>query len=113
MMLSLALVLARDDVTSQERAKAIVNAIVEQAQAIWGEDWLANLVRQYCELERAEGVDPAKATPVNRRSQILSALVEKEGKEGQNPKLETLLKLSEAVGGEIQLVFTRKEVKRF
>lgn len=112
-MLSLAWMLATSNVTSQERAKAIVNTIVEEAKSQWGEDWFPVLVRKYCEIEIAEGGDPKKVTPLNRRSQILflTGDANQEGK--QNPKIETLLKLADAVGAEIQLVFTRKEVKRF
>jgi hypothetical protein len=60
---------------------------------------------KYCEIELAEGGDPAKVTPLNQRSQILFLTEE--------AKAETLLKLADAVGAEIQLVFTRKEVRRF
>lgn len=112
-MLSLAVVSAISNVTSQERAKAIMNAIVAEAKSLWGDDWFPALVRKYCEIEVAEGVDPKKATPLNRRSQILFLTEESKADGKQNPKLETLLKLADAVGAEIQLVFTRKEVKRF
>lgn len=71
------------------------------------------LVRKYCEIEIAEGGDPAKVTPLNRRSQILFLTEDAKADGKQNPKLETLLKLTDAVGAEIQLVFTRKEVRRF
>ncbi|NJN89536.1 MAG: hypothetical protein HC878_03590 [Leptolyngbyaceae cyanobacterium SL_5_14] len=112
-MLSLALMLATNEVTSKDKARAIVNAIIAEAQAIWGEDWFPNLVRRYCEIEQAEGVEPEKATPINRRTQILFLTKPQGSDPKQNPKIETLLKLAEAVGGEVQLVFTRKEVKRF
>jgi hypothetical protein len=90
-----------------------VNAIVEEAKSLWGEDWFPALVRKYCEIEIAEGGDPAKVTPLNRRSQILFLTEDARADGKQNPKLETLLKLADAVGGEIQLVSTRKEVRRF
>ena len=112
-MLSLAWMLASSNVASQERAKAIVNAIVAEAKSLWGEDWFPALVRKYCEIELAEGGDPTKVTPLNRRSQILFLTEEAKADGKQNPKLETLLKLADAVGAEIQLVFTRQEVKRF
>ena len=112
-MLSLAWMLASSNVASQERAKAIMKAIVAEAKSLWGEDWFPALVRKYCEIELAEGGDPTKVTPLNRRSQILFLTEEAKADGKQNPKLETLLKLADAVGAEMQLVFTRQEVKRF
>jgi hypothetical protein len=92
--------------TAAQQAKAMVTAIAEAAQEQWGEDWLANLVRRYCELEQAE-TGNEKATPINRRSQLVTVLNE------GNPKAETLVRLAMAVGAEVQLVVIRRDVKRF
>jgi DNA-binding phage protein len=91
---------------SAEQAKAMVNAIAQVAQEQWGEDWLADLVRRYCEIEQEE-TGNEKATPINRRSQLLTAINE------GNPKMETLVRLAIAVGVELQLVVVKREVKRF
>ncbi len=66
-----------------------------------GEDGFPALVQKYCEIEIAEGGDPVKVTPLNRRSQILFLTEEAKADGKQNPKLETLLKLADAVGAEI------------
>jgi hypothetical protein len=90
---------------SSDKAKAILQAIATEAQTMWGEDWVKNLVRKYCEIESQETGEEIK--PVHRRSQIVRAV------ETGAVTLETLIRLAECVGmsfvGEIQ----RKEVRRF
>lgn len=88
-----------------EQAKAIIQAISQEAQARWGEDWQASLVRAYCEIESAEGERLIK--PVARRSSLIRTLEE------GNPTLETLLRLTKAVGADLELAITRRVVKRF
>lgn len=90
---------------SQIQAKAIIQAISQEAQARWGGDWQACLVRAYCEIESAEAGKLIK--PVARRSQLMRSLEE------CNPTLETLLRLTKAVGADLELAITRREVKRF
>jgi hypothetical protein len=101
-MLSVALSSGMDSV---EKAKAIMQAIAAEAQVIWGEDWLKEIVRKYCELESLETGETVK--PVKRRSTIVRAL------DTGAITLETLIRLANCVGmnfvGEIQ----RKEVRRF
>jgi DNA-binding phage protein len=93
------------DMTSAEQAKAIVDAIASEAKDRWGDRWIAELVRAYCEIETAETGKEVK--PVARRSQLVRAI------ELATPTLETLLRLAAAVDMELQAVITRKEVKRF
>ncbi|KAM3112765.1 hypothetical protein [Phormidesmis sp. 146-33] len=104
-MLLLARTSATNSMTSAEQAKAIVDTIAQAAKDKWGDDWISNLVREYCRLEREE-TGNEKATPVNRRSQVLTAL------EG-HPRADTLVRLAKAVDAEIQIVVIRREVKRF
>jgi len=89
---------------TEMQAKAIIQAIIEEAQAKWGEDWQACLVRAYCEIESAEG---RLIKPVARRSQLMRSLEE------GNPTLETLIRLTKAVGADLELSVTRREVKNF
>lgn len=91
--------------TSEQQAKAVIQAISQEAQSKWGEDWIASLVRAYCEIESQESGKLIK--PVQRRSQLVRAIEE------GNPTLETLLRLCRAVNAELQLIFIRKEVKHF
>lgn len=91
--------------TAGEQAKALMDAISQEAQKQWGEDWLAALTRAYCEIESAETGKLIK--PVQRRSQLVRAL------EVGNPTTESLMRLVQAVGGQLELVFLRREVKRF
>lgn len=91
--------------TTAEQAEALVEALAEEAQKQWGENWLPSLVSAYCEIESAETGKLIK--PVQRRSQLGRTL------EGKNPTAETLLRLVKAVGGQLELTFIRKEVKRF
>lgn len=65
---------------------------------------LAGLVRLYCEIRQAKG--DTKATPVNRRSQLVNAL------ERSNPTLETFLDLVDALDGEIQIVWIDRKIEK-
>ena len=91
--------------SSAEQAQALIAAISQEAQQKWGDDWLAPLVRAYCEIESQEKGKLIK--PVQRRSQLVRALEE------SNPTTETLLRLVKAIGGNLELVFTRTVVRRF
>ncbi|MBD2019240.1 hypothetical protein H6F43_03465 [Leptolyngbya sp. FACHB-36] len=91
--------------TSEQQAKAILQAIAAEAQVKFGDDWQADLVRAYCQIEQAE-TGNEKAIPVNRRGQILRAFSE------GNTTLETLCRLAQAVGVEFEMVVTRREVRR-
>ena len=104
-MLSLACISAIKTMTSEQQAKAMIQAISQEAKARWGDDWIAPLVRAYCEIESAEVGKLIK--PVARRSSLARSLEE------CNPTLETLLRLTKAVGADLELVITRREVKRF
>lgn len=87
---------------NQERARAIIQAIAQEAQNSWGENWLLALTNAYCAIEQEE-TGNEKATYVNRRSQIQSAI------DGTTtPRLETVLRLAQAVELEVQLVATRR-----
>lgn len=91
--------------TAGQKAKSLIDAISQEAQEKWGKDWLAPLVTAYCEIESAETDKLIK--PVQRRSQLVRAL------ETGNPTAETLMRLTQAVNGHLDLTFIRKEVKRF
>ncbi len=105
-MLSLAYCFTTEAMTrTAEQAKALIDAIAQEAQKQWGEDWLASLVSAYCEIESAETGKLIK--PVQRRSQLGRTF------ESGNPTTETLMRLVQAVGGQLELVFIRREVKRF
>lgn len=86
-------------------SKSILDAIAQEAERLWGIDWFAELVRQYCEIEGRMTGDkpPAKA----RRSTIERAL------ETGKTTLETATWLAACVNAEIQMVFHRIEVKKF
>ncbi|NJN85564.1 MAG: hypothetical protein HC881_03645 [Leptolyngbyaceae cyanobacterium SL_7_1] len=90
---------------SADKAKAMVQAIAQEAQAIWGDDWIKYIVRKYCEIESLEADEIIK--PIQRRSTIVRAL------DTGAITLETLIRLADCVGmsfiGEIQ----RKEIRRF
>jgi DNA-binding phage protein len=103
-MLSLPCNLAIDSMKSSEQASAILQAIADEAKQKFGADWQPALVRAYCDIEQAEKSN-AKATPVNRRGQILRAFEE------GTATLETVCRLAQAVGIEFELIATRKEVK--
>lgn len=89
---------------SSNRTKAIVQAIADEAQVIWGENWLREIVRKYCELESLETGETVKT--ITCRSTVVRAL------DTRAITLETLIRLADCVGmrfiGEIQ----RKEVRR-
>ncbi len=90
---------------TKARAKAIVQAIADEAQMIWGENWLREIVREYCEIESLEFGEAV--SPNARRSTIVRAL------DTGAITLETLIRLADCVKmgfvGEIQ----RKQIKRF
>lgn len=91
--------------TSKEQAKALIDAISQEAQTKWGKEWIATLVRAYCEIESQETGKLIK--PIQRRSQLVRALEE------GNTTLETLMRLTKAVEATIALTFIRKEIKHF
>lgn len=85
--------------------KDIVDAIATEAQAIWGDDWFAELVRQYCELEgRMTGSKPPAKS---RRSTLERAI------QTGNTTLETTTWLAACVNAEVQLAVHRIEIKKF
>lgn len=73
--------------------KEIIAAIAAEAQRLWGEDWVACLVRAYCQIESRQSGKAIK--PVARRSQIVRSL-----REG-GLTLPSLIRLLQAVGLEI------------
>jgi hypothetical protein len=83
-------------------AEAGINAIKRRMDDL--DIDFAKLVRLYCEIRQAKG--DAKATPVNRRSQLLNAL------EKANPTLETFLDLVAALDGEVQIVWVDRKVEK-
>lgn len=85
--------------------KDIVDAITQEAEQIWGEDWFAHLVRRYCEIEgQMTGETPLARA---RRSTIERAL--QTGK----TTLETTTWLAACVNAEMQLAIHRIEVRKF
>ncbi len=52
--------------TSAKQSRAIFDTIATEAENRWGDRWVANLVRRYCEIESMETGEEVK--PVNRRS---------------------------------------------
>ncbi|PZV09156.1 MAG: hypothetical protein DCF22_18920 [Leptolyngbya sp.] len=104
-MLFLACTSAIFSMGSSEQAKAIIEAISQEAKSKWGDDWIASLVRAYYEIESQEAGKLIK--PVARRSSLVRSLEE------GNPTLETLLRLTKAIGADLELAITRREVKRF
>lgn len=91
--------------TSEEQAKALIEAISLEAKSKWGDDWIASLTRAYCEIESEETGKLIK--PPQRRSQL--GRIFEEG----NTTLPTLIRLLRAVEAEIKLTVTRKETKSF
>ena len=91
-MLSVAYIAAMD---SKEKATQIIDAIATQAQTLWGDRHLAELVKRYCEIESNEL--GKEVQPVQRRSQLVRTLNEK------TCELITLTRLLAAVGMEIEL----------
>jgi hypothetical protein len=80
---------------SKEKAAQIIDTIATQAQALWGDRHLAELVKHYCEIESAEL--GREVRPVQRRSQLARTLEEK------TCELTTLTRLLAAVGMELEL----------
>jgi hypothetical protein len=89
--------------TAKEKASAILNTIAEQAKNKWGEEWLAEIVRTYCEIEEKEEGSRMRIKPVNRRGQILRAFQE------GSTTLPTLCRLAEAVGINLKLELISKK----
>lgn len=85
---------------SEQQAKSIIEAISREAKARWGDDWIAELVRAYCEIESAEVGELIK--PQKRRSQIERSM------KTHSATLPTLIRLTKAVGIEIELTITEK-----
>ena len=90
---------------SADKSKAIVQAIASEAKTIWGDDWIKEIVRKYCELESLE--TDKEVIPLRRRSTIVRAF------DTGAITLETLIRLATCVEmtfiGEVR----RKEVTRF
>jgi len=101
-MLSVALGL---NVDTEARTRAMVDAIADEAKILWGENWLREIVRAYCESESLEFGETVRTN--TRRSTIVRAL------ETGAITLETLIRLADCVSmtlvGEVQ----RKQIKRF
>jgi NTP pyrophosphatase (non-canonical NTP hydrolase) len=89
---------------SADKAQAIMNAIAEEAQAKWGEDWQAQTVRAYCDVETQETGETVK--PVNRRKQIIRSFDE------GAITLESLCRLAEAVGIEFELTVIERRTRK-
>ena len=85
-------------------SKALMNAIAEEAQKLWGEQWFAHLVRRYCEIE--ESATGQAVEPKKRRSTIERAL------ETGNINLETATWLAAAIGAQLQMAIHRIEIKK-
>jgi len=92
-------------VDTEARTKAMVEAIADEAQVIWGENWLREIVKAYCERESLEFGETI--SPNTRRSTIVRAL------STGAITLETLIRLADCVSmsfiGDVQ----RKQIKRF
>ena len=85
---------------AEDKARAILDAIALGAEAKWGDRWQAELVRAYCDIEGRETGLSVK--PVNRRKQIIRSFDE------GTTTLESLCRIIEAVGIEIELTITEK-----
>lgn len=88
---------------SQETTRAMLRAIANAASERWGENWQARLVSHYAALE-VEETGNEKATPANRRNQIVRLFEEK-----GEPRLETFIRLCKCVDIEVELVIKREE----
>lgn len=75
----------------------MLRAIANAANEKWGQQWQSRLVAEYAALERTE-TGNAKATPANRRNQVIR-LFEESG----SPTLETFVRLTKCVGIEVEL----------
>ncbi len=85
---------------SAGKARAILSAISQEAEAKWGKDWQIQIVRAYCEVESQDTGEEVK--PVNRRKQVLRAFEE------GNCTLESLCRLATATGIDLELTAKRK-----
>lgn len=90
--------------TKPTSPKALLDAIAAEAQKLWGEDWFAELVRRYCEIEaEMTGTKPLART---RRSSLERAI-----KTG-GCSLETGCWLAAAIGAELQMAVHRVEIMK-
>lgn len=87
-------------------SERVIERIKQEAIARWGEEkWLANLVRAYVEVARANGDE--KATPTNRRTQV-----ERVFNVG-GCTLDTAIKLAAAVNFQFQMIRVTYETIEF
>lgn len=86
---------------SQDQAKAIIEAIQTEAERIWGDRWMAEITKKYCEIESQELNREIK--PPQRRSQL--GRIFEEG----NATLPTLIRLGTAINGKIRIEVNRIE----
>jgi hypothetical protein len=87
-----------EKIEHEELSKKQINAIKERAIAIWGDNWLANLVKAY-----------ALIIGANERNKF--AQVQRYFKDGVIPNLDTMNALLMAVNCRFQMVYT--EIKEF
>lgn len=85
---------------AETKARAILSTILRESRAKWGDKWQGEIVRAYCEIESRETGETVK--PVNRRKQIIRSFDE------GSTTLESLCRIAEAVGIEIELAITEK-----
>jgi hypothetical protein len=90
---------------SADKSKAIVQAIASEARTIWGDNWIKEIVRKYCELESLETGN--EVIPPRRRSTIVRAF------DTGAITLETLIRLATCVEMTFMGEVRRKEVTRF
>jgi len=83
----------------RKTAGNLIDAICQEAQTRWGEQWIAGLTRTYCQIETAETGKSIKS--VDRRSQIERIIRTKA------VTLATLLRMVEAIDGEIKVLVKR------
>ena len=88
---------------AEDKARTILDAIAQEAQAKWGDKWQAELVRAYCEIESRETGETVK--PVNRRKQIVRSFDE-------GTTLESLCRIAEAVGIEFELTVIERRTRK-
>ena len=74
----------------------LLDLVQSVAQEEWGEKWMANLVRRYCEISQAQG--DLAATVSRRRPQIERVF------KSRSCSVATLLLLFSAVGLQIRVV---------
>lgn len=85
---------------SRQKAEKLVDAIIAQAQEQWGDRYVVEAVKGYCNVENRETGKELK--PVQRRSQIERVFKEK------SCDLTTLFRLLEVVQIEMELCFRTK-----